>query len=252
MPVDRPTSIRTCPHCGDPLPLSAARCPSRAETVAQGMASPPQSVFGAPPLPVGPVSGEKSGGTAVLLDFLLPGVGHLYGSGGSRGTGLLVASIILGVLSAALFATLPPLVLGTGLFQIVIWIQAMATAGSVVKEYNNRLRAKVMQHAQAAHEAGEVRARQQKAAETEAARQITGQAVADELHKIANLKKMGIINEPEFVSQTDAFFQQLTDRVTTESIGDFFTPIGKLVEEDEISQENVERLKAIYQHFLHP
>jgi hypothetical protein len=83
--------------------------------------------------PAGPVAGEKIPGTALLLNFLLPGAGHLYGSGGKRGTAVLVVNLICGVITAALFAAAPPFAIPTFLVQLILWIQSMSYARAVTE-----------------------------------------------------------------------------------------------------------------------
>jgi multidrug resistance efflux pump len=89
-------------------------------------------------------------------------------------------------------------------------------------------------------------AQTRKAEENEAARQITGQLVAEELRKLANLRKMNIVDDTELDSQKTAFYQRLADRSTKESLGDFFMPIGKLAESGEINRGDLDQLKAIF------
>lgn len=89
-------------------------------------------------------------------------------------------------------------------------------------------------------------AQKQEAVRTQEALVVSGLSVANELLKIANLKKIGVINEGELNVQKETFFQQLSSRKTRDSLGDFFMPIGNLLSAGEITVADLNRLKMIY------
>lgn len=134
MTVNPGPATRPCPHCGDQIAVSATQCPSCAEQVSPLVVG--QPVAG--PLAPGPAATqgaqEKAGGTAVLLDFILPGAGHLYGSAGKRGTAILVVNIICGIITSLLFAAQPPLAIPTFLVQIVLWIVGIRSTSRVLTD----------------------------------------------------------------------------------------------------------------------
>lgn len=246
---------RRCPYCDDQISAAASTCPSCAETVQPSSA--PTLLSSTPLAATGAVQGEKSAGLAIFLNFILPGVGHLYATGGNNGAGLLIASIVLGVINAVIFSILPPFAIPTFLALIFIWGSSMSRVGAIAKKYNEQLRAAaheqqtqaetaVRQRAERSQNQKKMEERKRLEEQAETEREVTGKAVAEELSKLVNLKKMEIINDTELEDQKGALFKQLTGRYTKDSLGDFFMPIGKLVTEGDLTQQDLKKLKAVY------
>jgi TM2 domain-containing membrane protein YozV len=77
--------------------------------------------------------GEKSAGVAVILSFLIAGLGQMYNGEITKGLLLLVLYIVLAV--GGFFFCIP--YLGV----LVLWIYGMYDAYTRAEEYNRQLRA---------------------------------------------------------------------------------------------------------------
>ncbi len=74
---------------------------------------------------------KKSEGLALILSFLIPGLGQIYVGKSSAGALMIVAAVILGMTTALLI--LP------GIIYIALWIYGMYNAYVEAKEYNRYL-----------------------------------------------------------------------------------------------------------------
>lgn len=183
----------------------------------------------AQPLPLG----AKSPQTAFILDFFFPGVGHLYASGGEQGAGLLIANILV--------AATIPFVYVTALISFVIWGYAWTTARDVALEYNKKVAAQSRAGADQLKEIERLRAVQ----DTQA-RLIRGLELAEEVRKLASLRKMNVISDVELATQKRQLIDQLRTRQTTESVADFFLPLGPLLDSGDIVDADIAELKLIH------
>lgn len=186
----------------------------------------------------------KSSGIALLLNFLLPGAGHLYASGGSKGVALLIVNIVV--------ALLFPVVYFTILINIGIWIYAMATSSSVTAEYNALLDGQIAQSKRESEVRAEQAETSKRLAQEQAARRITGYALAEEFSKLAKLRDMKVITDNELALKKEGIFSGLREKYTNENIGDFFIPFGILIEGGVVDQSDVDRLKEIYEKIYRP
>jgi hypothetical protein len=187
----------------------------------------------------------KAEGTAQLLDFFLPGAGHIYGTAGEKGVGLLVANILC--------AITVPFVYVTFIVNIILWIYALATATSVTRGRNSRIIEAQNMIRSSAQDAQQEEARKRAAqqdmkqrAEAEQRTLVTGREVALELSKLDVLRKMKVVAEPEFQSKKGEFIVALMQKKTRESMADFFMPLGQLFESNVIDQGDIDALKKLY------
>jgi hypothetical protein len=169
----------------------------------------------------------RSPGTALLLDFLLPGAGHIYGSRGQKGIGLLVCNLVCGMTV--------PFVYVTFIINVILWIYALATATSVTEAHNLAVRQAV----------GERGAMLQQA-KLEQTLRVTGGALAAEVGKLDGLRRMRIMADNEFESQKKALLDGLVGRKTMEPMTDFFLPLAPLVESKVLTDEDLRKIKRIF------
>lgn len=181
------------------------------------------------PLPLG----AKSPQTAFILDFLFPGVGHLYASGGEQGAGLLIANILVG-------ATIPFLYV-TALVSVIIWGYAWSTVRDVAVEYNRKLAAQSRAGADQIREIERLRAVQDAQAGL-----VRGIELVDELRKLASLRKMNVISVAELATEKRQLLDRLRTRRTTESVADFFLPLGPMLDSGELVEADIAELKVIH------
>jgi hypothetical protein len=173
------------------------------------------------------VTGAKSPSLALSFNFFIPGSGHLYASGGTKGWGLLIGNLLLGMTV--------PFVYVTFLGNVIIWIYAMATAGGVARDYNRQLEAAL---------------EQQRASRAADALLVRGAQLAEEFRKLASLRKINVLSEEEFTRQRSAVVEGLIGRRTTESLGEFFVPLAALIESGELRTADIDRLKVIHGSIL--
>lgn len=153
---------------------------------------------------------------ALLLNFLIPGAGHIYAGKQSPGIPLLIASVVCVVLSGLILPLLP--LLG-------IWIYALATTREVIEEYNRQL------------EADEAKAT------ADAANQITPEAFGRQLSKAHQLFTAGIINAAELSAKKSLYIQDLQSKTLKGEVDDFLLTIAPMKQANVLSDEEIASIK---------
>lgn len=181
---------------------------------------------------------EKKTGVTLLLNFLLPGVGHLYASNGESGVGILIANIVCGLLTPFLY--LPIFVC------LVLWIVAMAQSGSVTAKWNRYFDSMHEAEVFEKEERAERQTREARRAELENQNRITGHMLSRELSKLEALLATGLLDEDEAQKQKQQVLSRALDKWTDEDLPTFLSPFGTLVAEGALSKEEVSRVKMIH------
>lgn len=181
---------------------------------------------------------EKSPGTTFLLNFLVPGAGHIYASGGER-WGLLAAYLGCAALTPLLFVPVVALP--------VLWIVSMVQSSDITKEYNQRLAEAMRLHEQRLLESKrdeEVRREDESKKETS---RISGSALARQLAKVAALGKAGILSAEELQREKAKILSSAYEGWTDEDLATFLSPFVGLVNEGSISQEELNEIKLMFE-----
>ncbi|MDO5861998.1 MAG: zinc-ribbon domain-containing protein [Thermoplasmata archaeon] len=113
-----------CTNCGREMPDGAKFCPECGSSATGGGEAPTSTATAL-------MVNKKSDGLAVILSFIIPGLGQLYLGKIDRGLAMLVGGIALGLLSLWL--------LFPAIAYIVVWIYSMYDAYQVSEEYNRYL-----------------------------------------------------------------------------------------------------------------
>jgi hypothetical protein len=153
---------------------------------------------------------------ALLLNFFIPGVGHIYAGKQSPGVPLLIASVICVILSAfvlPLFALLG------------IWIYALATTRQAVEECNRQV------------DADEAKAT------ADAANHITPEAFGRQLSKAHQLFTAGIIDAAEFSAKKCSCIQDLQFKTLKGDVDDVLLAIAPMKQANVLSDEEVAAIK---------
>lgn len=205
---------------------------------------------------------HKSGGVTFLLNFFIPGTGHVYASGGER-WGLLAINI--GCAIAGAFLILP------WLGNLIVWVLAMVQSSSVTNEYNNRLidsldaeedRARQLREQQrrderkakaaaAEREASEKAAAAERAAAQEAqravdAKRVSGADLAERFAKLATLVSAGVMAEAEADSERKKLVAARVGGWTEEDLAEFLGPFAVLVQSGGLKPEDTQVVKNLY------
>lgn len=128
-PAAPPAAPPAQPPHGPPPP--AAYPPP---TYGQPYAQPYGQPYGQPYY--GPMAGERNAVLALVLSFIITGLGQIYNRENSKGVMLLVLAVILWVFNAFFFWLCIGLVLS-----LALWIYGMYDAYTRAEEYNRMLRA---------------------------------------------------------------------------------------------------------------
>ena len=197
----------------------------------------------------------KSSGTTLLLNFLIPGAGHVYASNGER-WGYLAANIVCAVSGACIY--LP------WIGNVVIWIITMSASSEVTQEYNGRdaqrlfdeenLRAEEKRRAEhertdqartaALARAGEEEA--EAAARATTARRVSGAALAQRLAKLDVLRKTGVMSQEEVGREFAAAVASASTGWTDEGFADFLSPFAELAQAGVVSVEQLRTIKGLF------
>ncbi len=127
----------TCPNCGKDLPNEARFCDACGSNLAGG---PKQNQPSYPPQP--PYYGNpyyislpvKSDAVAIILAFLLPGLGHIYIGRVSEGILYMVLSFIITIAALIFFWLIIPLVI-----PFIFWIWQIIDVNNKTNQYNSIL-----------------------------------------------------------------------------------------------------------------
>ncbi len=135
--------MASCPNCHKELPNEARFCDACGTNLngfpAQGPPYSPQQAYQQPyqqpyypnPYYTLPV---KNDGIAIILAFLIPGLGHIYIGRVGEGALYLVISIILGIVALALIWLIIPLIL-----PFIFWIWQIVDVHNKTNQYNSIL-----------------------------------------------------------------------------------------------------------------
>jgi TM2 domain-containing membrane protein YozV len=112
-----------CNRCGSPLPPAATFCSKcgAAQANTPGGATAPQVVI---------VKNEKSPALAVLLSFILPGLGQIYNDEVQKGVWFLIAAVV---------ASLAIIIVIGLLAAPIVWIWSMVDAYKVADAKNRAM-----------------------------------------------------------------------------------------------------------------
>jgi TM2 domain-containing membrane protein YozV len=114
-----------CNRCGNPLPAASQFC---SKCGAAQQASGGAAAAGAPNVLI--VKTEKSPALAVLLSFLLPGLGQIYNDEAKKGVWFLIAAVVSSLMIIILIGLLTT---------PIIWIWSMVDAYQVADRKNRAL-----------------------------------------------------------------------------------------------------------------
>lgn len=156
---------------------------------------------------------------AFALNFVLPGVGHMYAGATSTGVWLLVGN----VLSWALFAAVPIFAVGI----LGTWIFALVKSAEVVAQHNNTAIANAS-----------------KVQRLEAER-LSPEDLVRQIGKVHQLLTAGMIDESEFDSRKKTILQQVALRTLLGSMDDYLLAAAPLRQAGLLSPEDVSNLKRV-------
>lgn len=168
------------------------------------------------------VQNPKSNTTTFLLNFFIPGAGHVYASGGER-WGLLITNIICAVLAPFVYVTLAG--------NVIVWVIAMAMSASVTSEYNARLE-------QVAH--AEVESRELDA------KKVVGAEVARQFAKVHEMVGAGLVTTEEADRLRAETIATCMNGWTSEEMIEFLSPFAPLVKSGAISDSDLAEVKKAY------
>jgi hypothetical protein len=175
----------------------------------------------------------KSPTIAVLLNLVLPGVGHLYASGGNKGLLILIVNILILFLAWEITPLL--------LINIGIWIYALAVVRPIAEEYNSS-RVAIM----AAVDIDESVSKSITQDEEPIVERITGKEIKNEIEKLLKLRNIGAIDDDEFDTEWNVLQEKILDGETEESLVDFLDPIATLMETHNMEKERFNEIKESY------
>lgn len=194
---------------------------------------------------------QKSAGTTLLLNILLPGAGHIYASDGER-WGLLAVNLTCAITGT--FLVLP------WVGNVICWILAPVQSSSITEEYNRRsldaeedaLREEQDRRREAAEAkaAAEARAEANQAHQEETRaideRRVTGEALARQLARLHALESTGVISDDELLQELRKITAKSVGGWTEESLADFLGPFAEMVQAGTITTSTLTTVKAIY------
>ncbi len=164
----------------------------------------------------------KSAGVTFILNFLIPGAGHVYASGGEK-WGLLAMNIVCAVLAPLVYVTL--------IGNVVIWLVAMASSASVTAEYNGR-------------------ADQQVRADAESrqldAKRVVGADVARQLVKIHDMATAGLVSPDEAAKLRADTISSCMNGWTSEEMIEFLSPFAALMKSGAMTDADLAEVKKAY------
>lgn len=154
---------------------------------------------------------------AFVINFFLPGGGHLYAGDSDRGTIILIINIVCWALTPALVVTVLG-VLGT-------WIYALVTTQEAVEERNK-----------------EIEKERKKEIEKEKKR-LSIQEFVGKFEKAQKLKSADIISEEEFLNKKDSIIRELSYKKIDGEPDDILLAIAPLKQGNVLEKEEVDEIK---------
>ena len=194
---------------------------------------------------------RKSSSTTLLLNFLIPGSGHLYASGGEK-WGLFVGNLVCAFSGAVLI--LP------WIGNLVIWGIAMVDSSNVTAVYNIRhddQEEEAVLHQRAVAHA-EAQATAQAIAQTEAeetararkagidSRQLDGEALAQKFARLSVLASTGVMDAEEISSEHKKIISSSLSGWTEQDIATFLGPFAQLLSQGMIDDSMLKSVKSVY------
>ena len=193
----------------------------------------------------------KTSSTTLFLNFLIPGVGHLYASDG-KSWGLLAANIACAVTGT--FLIFP------WIGNLICWGVGMAQSNELTARYNRQ----AMELEEEAHYETETRAKQaaaeekqaaeRQAAETEAkaraaqidAEEVKGEELSQQYAKWHALLQSGVMSEDEVASEQKKVVAATLNGWTDQGLSDFLGPFAQLLSTGGIDKASLGTVKIIY------
>lgn len=230
------------------------RFPRRADLLATTcgckVRSPPILVE-CPRLPGNEPMPQKKSSTTLLFNFLIPGTGHLYASGGEK-WGLFVGHLVCAFTGA--FLILP------WVGNVIIWLIAMVDSSSVTAMYNIRhddqVEEAVRHQAAAAQAKSEAKAKaiaRTEAEETARAREATidsrqldGEALAQKFARLSVLASTGVMDADEISSEHRKIISSSLTGWTDQDIATFLGPFAQLLSQGMIDDSILKSVKTVY------
>ena len=170
---------------------------------------------------------------AFVLNFFLPGAGHLYAGRNQTGAILLIANVISWSLTFIYIGFVGVL---------ITWVWALVDSDAVVKAYNSALAEKKQQYQERVREEEEERAKsEQEKKETV----MTSKDILDALNKANKLYSSEIITQAEFVERKATIIGELQFKKVEGDPDDLLLAIVPLVNSGVISQEEVKAIKEV-------
>ena len=204
----------------------------------------------------------KSAGTTLLLNFLIPGAGHLYASGGEK-WGLFAINITCAVTGTFLYVP--------WIGNLIVWVVSMSDSGKVTRLYNEKLddqiaseenaeteRARRDKEREAVREKAEnerenARKKQARQAAASAKRQariekqrVSGAEIARLFARLHVLMTTGVMDENEVKSERGKFLAKASTGWTDEEMTDFLEPFAEIVQQGICKPEELQSVKALY------
>lgn len=193
----------------------------------------------------------KNNGTTLLLNFLIPGSGHVYASDGKE-WGLLAANIVCAFTGALLI--LPWFALP------FIWIIAMHGSSSVTQRYNQL---ELEGQEEELWEAEQRRSAEMEAKEREAAqrareeaarlkseaidaKRVTGSVLSQKMARLHPLQQTGVLSGDEVSRERAKLIAEALTGWTDEELADFMSPFAELKLSGALDSEALSAVKTVY------
>ena len=191
-----------------------------------------------------PAIARKNPNTTGILNFFIPGVGHLYASGGEK-WGLFVINLLCAFTGAVLI--LP------WIGNLIVWIVALLQSTAVTNEYNSRAEKWVEERAREEEERvekeDERRLEEQEDAAREQridARHVSGEDLAQRYARLHSLVVTGVLSEDERKAEQGKLIDSSNIGWTKEDVADFLGPFAVLVREGECTEDELAEIKGLY------
>ncbi len=168
----------------------------------------------------------KQTGITLLLNFLIPGAGHVYATNGER-WGYLAGNIIC--------AFLTPILLVPFLGNLAIWVITLMESSAVTETANRKL---------LSTEESQV-IEKERSREIENSR-LRGEELAQSYMKLQTLRNAGVMSDEECVNEKRRLIAKNLNGWTDQQMVDFLGPFAQLVNEGAISENELRSIKSLY------
>jgi hypothetical protein len=197
------------------------------------------------------MAGQKSSGTTFILNFLIPGTGHLYASGGER-WGPLAINIVCAVLGAV--------IVFPWIGNLIIWIYTMVTSGSITQEYNELhmdyeedlswKREQERERGRVERAKREQREAQQRIEKAERERideaRVNGAELASKMAKVQTLVSAGVLDAAEGEAERAKIIAGCLNGWTGEDKLTFLGPFAELLNQGTLAATDLQAVKNLY------